>query len=191
MEDSEGQTVEEVTRGEQASNGFQNEARGGLQELRNILKLRDVVFSVAAVLDQQRHDVLVLSAGVSGEELHELREHSLPGGLLVCRVVDSRDGWQLVVRRNEIVEGDLSDHLSSCPVVLIREAWMVRFQVCSGHLAGMDECIQVLEVTRIPWNRKGFDGSQEQDLRTKLIEQRLHFGVVHESFEVHEDRDSL
>lgn len=62
-----------------------------LQEVGDFLKLRDVVLAVAAVLLEQREDVVVFTTGMSGIQGLQLPEHGSPCGLLLLRVLNMWD----------------------------------------------------------------------------------------------------
>ena len=61
------------------------------QEVRNPLELRHFVLIVAAVLFQERKNVVVFIAGVSLVKSLQVVEDSLPGGFLLRGVVNGRD----------------------------------------------------------------------------------------------------
>lgn len=92
VEDSEGQTIQKVAAGQETHDRAQSESSAILEEFRDPIELRDVVGTIAAVLDQEREDVLVLSAGIVREHGDEFVEDGCPGLLLDCRVLDMRDG---------------------------------------------------------------------------------------------------
>lgn len=71
-----------------------------LQEVGDVLELRDVVLTVAAVLLQQREDAVVLTARVSGIQGLQLLEYDSPGGLLRLCVLHTWD-WLTAVDRME------------------------------------------------------------------------------------------
>ena len=60
------------------------------QEIRNSLKLGNLVLVVPAVLLQQREHVVVLVAGVALVESLQVVEDSPPGGLLLSGVLNAR-----------------------------------------------------------------------------------------------------
>ena len=57
-----------------------------------MLKLREAVLGVSAVLLEQREHVVVLVAGVSLVQLLEVAVDRPPGGLLLVRVLHLGDG---------------------------------------------------------------------------------------------------
>ena len=61
------------------------------QEVRNPLELRHFVLIVAAVLLQEREDVVVFIAGVSLVKSLQVVEDSLPGSFFLRCVVNSRN----------------------------------------------------------------------------------------------------
>lgn len=62
------------------------------EEERDVLQLRDVVLPVAALLDEQRPVLQVLSAGVTGVQLGQLSEDHAPRPDLLRGVLDAGDG---------------------------------------------------------------------------------------------------
>lgn len=62
-----------------------------LEEVGDVVELRDVVLTVAAVPLQQRENAVVLAARVSGIQGLQLPEHSSPCDLLLLRVLHTRD----------------------------------------------------------------------------------------------------
>lgn len=97
-----------------------------LQEVADVLKLRDVVFGVTAVLFQEREDVSVLLARVSGEQFFQFAVHCAPGSLFSVVVLDSRD-----LRASSVLTSNSSDLLTSTAIVLvlyikIREVFVYR-----------------------------------------------------------------
>ena len=64
-----------------------------LEEVRNSLQLRDFILIIAAVLLQQRKDVVVLVAGVALVESLQVVEDSSPGRLLFRCVLNA---WYLL-----------------------------------------------------------------------------------------------
>lgn len=62
------------------------------EEERDVLQLRDVVLPVAALLDEQRPVLQVLSAGVTGVQLGQLSEDHAPRPDLLQGVLNVGDG---------------------------------------------------------------------------------------------------
>lgn len=92
VEDSESQAIQKVAAGQETHDRTQSESSAVFEKFRDSIELRDVIGTIAAVLDQEREDVLVLSAGVVGEHGDEFLEDGCPGLLLNRRVLDMRDG---------------------------------------------------------------------------------------------------
>jgi hypothetical protein len=62
-----------------------------VEEVGNVLQLRNVVLPVAAVLDEQREHVIELTARVSRVQCGQLPVHCAPRLDLVLRVLHPRD----------------------------------------------------------------------------------------------------
>ena len=62
-----------------------------MKEVGNILKLRDVVFPVATVFNQQRKNVIEFATSVSRIEFGEFPEDGAPCGGFLWAVLYSRD----------------------------------------------------------------------------------------------------
>jgi hypothetical protein len=63
VEYAEGETGEEITRRQEASDRAQSETGAVFKEIRDVFELGNVVCAVSAVLDEQREDVVVLTTG--------------------------------------------------------------------------------------------------------------------------------
>lgn len=64
-----------------------------IQEITDVLQLRDVVWCVTAVLLHQRHNLVVLTHPILGRTLFELVENSFPSSDLISVVLHV---WQAV-----------------------------------------------------------------------------------------------
>lgn len=76
---AESQTVQEVARRQQTADWAQRETRALFQKVGNVLLLRDVVHGVAAVVLEQRHDVVELIARVALPQVLHARVDGAPG----------------------------------------------------------------------------------------------------------------
>ena len=68
VEHPEGEAVKEIAGGEESHDWSEGEPGALPEEIGDGLKLGDIVLLVAAVLHQKGEDVVVLAAGVSGEQ---------------------------------------------------------------------------------------------------------------------------
>ena len=67
-------------------------SRRTVKKIGNVLELRNVVLSVAAIFDEERESVIEFLAGVSGIEFGERPVDGAPCFDLLLRVLDPRDG---------------------------------------------------------------------------------------------------
>merc|ERR1712032_1723200 len=115
------------------------------KKVRHMLKLREAVLGVSAVLLEQGEHVVVLVAGVSLVQLLEVAVDRPPGGLLLVRVLHLWDGLAMFVE-----EGDIRKLLPPGPVHWVREARVVRVQLGSVGENLVSEPVQVLNFAREP-----------------------------------------
>lgn len=71
------------------------------QEIRNVLQLRNVVFAIAAILDQQREHVVMLAARMCLVQLCNVAEHNAPCIRFLLRVFHVRQYLSIfIIERN-------------------------------------------------------------------------------------------
>lgn len=97
VENAESKSGKKIAGWQKASNRAKWETGAIFKEVGNVLELWDIVFTVAAVLNQEWEDVVVLSAGMSGVKLCQVSEDYSPGFRLFFGVFDV---GQLVRRTN-------------------------------------------------------------------------------------------
>lgn len=125
-----------------------------LKEVRNILQLRNIIFPVTTVLNEQRKDVVVFLAGMRRVQLGELPEDCSPGGDLLLGVVHVRQGLAVLV-----VVGDVREVLAARAVLGVGEPGVVRVQLRAVRQNLVCEPVQVADTTREPRDRVWWRGN--------------------------------
>ena len=106
-----------------------------MQKVGNILKLRNRVGAIVAVLLEQRQNVVEFAARVRRVEFCELAVDGAPGGDLLLRVFDARDFLAPEAKRLKVRErrphshfvggGDVGELLAARPIFLVFESLKV------------------------------------------------------------------
>lgn len=106
-----------------------------LQEVADVLKLRDVVFSVTTILFQEREYISVLLASVSGEQFFQFAEHCAPSSLFSVVVLDSRD-----LRASSVLASYCGDLLASATVLFVLYI-MINMKSCIKRVTRSRRCV--------------------------------------------------
>jgi hypothetical protein len=92
MEDPECQSSQKVPRTKKSCHWPKGESCGVLQEIRNVLQLRNVVSSVATVLNEQGENVVMLFASVGWIQFRYLVENLPPSFSFLWSIINPWDG---------------------------------------------------------------------------------------------------
>lgn len=140
VEDSEGQPSQKISGTQKSSNWTKSEASAVFQEVGDVLELRDVVWSVSAVLLKKREDVVELSTSVTRVKPGKLVIDGSPRGYFDIGVFNSRN--QLSI---SVVGCDVRELLSSSSVDRVGEPWMIGIQFRSVTEDSVGKLIDVLD----------------------------------------------
>lgn len=116
-----------------------------MEEIGNVLQLRDVVRRVATVLLEKRENVVVLATGIRGVKLTELRVDGLPGLDLLFGIFHAGNGLS-----GAIGLGHVDDLAPTLPVFRVQKARMIRVELLSKLQGLLREAVQVLQLAWKP-----------------------------------------
>ena len=111
--------------------------------MRDILQLRYVRFAVAAVVDQQRKDVVELFARVRWIQTRQFAVDRCPRGDLLFGVRHMR--YRLIVT---VLMRDVGEFLSTLSIENVTKARMIRVQLRS---VGENAIGELIEIANLPW----------------------------------------
>lgn len=149
LEYPEGKARQEVPRRQETGGRSEGESRALLQEITDLLQLRDTVGLEDPLLLQLLEDPLVLDARVLWHQVEHGVEDARPGLVLRLGVGDA--GYRVAVL---VSEGDLGDDLASGAILLIGKARVVHVEIrlVLGH-----QVVAVIEIGGVAGEPRVFD----------------------------------